>query len=339
MTINNNVSKLACGVKSIGLKSLKQLVESLIPAALLLVCGMPSNLAAADPKTFSMEVHKLTANPGVEKEQSSTETSLATRLSSLQAQVPPPTSAMKTPYGVAVDQAGNIYVANLSGAVNIYNSSHKLINTITNGVSAPVAVCIGYYGTIYVANNGTSQITVYTSKLQLTKTISDPAMQSPLGMYVDGDGNIFVLDGQGTVHMYLDDGTPVGTTSLTGASAVGPIGNGYGVYVPNDIYIQNSGEAIRYGMFATGFLDGPTNATATGATQDPTTSFVYWTDEAQMTLSLASVGGNVTAVGMTTPGFGIAVDPARKRLFIAEPLINKVGIYNATTLASIGVIN
>lgn len=319
-------------------KSIKRLIQRLIPAALL-VCSISSNVAAQERGTL-VEVRKLTPESVAEIAQANPpEITLATRFATLQAQAPPPTGTMKIPYGVAVDQKGNIYVANLSGAVNIYNSSHKLINTITNGVNGPVAVCIGYNGAIYVANNASSSITVYSSSLQLMQTITDPALSSPLGMYVDGDGNIFVIDGQSTVHMYLDNGSPVGTTSLPGASAVGPIGNGYGVYVPNYIYLQNSGEAIRYGMFATGFMDGPTNATATGATQDPTTNLVYWTDEAQMTLSVQTVGGNVTAVGMTTPGFGIAVDPVRKKLFIAEPTINKVGIYSATSLAHIGAIN
>ncbi len=44
----------------------------------------------------------------------------------------------------------------------------KLTNTITAGLSFPAAVSVNFGGSIYVANNGGNNITIYNQALQQT---------------------------------------------------------------------------------------------------------------------------------------------------------------------------
>ena len=162
----------------------------------------------------------------------------------------PVTSTLSYPYGLALDSAGNLYVANFRAVVNIYNQETlKLQSMITSGLSYPIAVGVNFGGDIYVANNQPGSISVYNSQLTEISTINDGTLIFPFSMYIDSANDIWVLDGNGNTHLYLDNWAPAGTT-LTGGSAIGPWGPNVTVWgvVSSGGFIeafQNVGEAVH----------------------------------------------------------------------------------------------
>jgi sugar lactone lactonase YvrE len=104
---------------------------------------------------------------------------------------------------MTVDTAGNLYVANILGGVNIYSyaSGYTLVNTITAGTSYPAAVAINFEGNIFVANNGASNITIYNPALAEIGTITDPTLYSSAAMYINQSDDIWALVGTGVLHV------------------------------------------------------------------------------------------------------------------------------------------
>lgn len=77
------------------------------------------------------------------------------------------TTELDTPYGVAISNAGNIYVTNdgtIPPSISIFNSAGVFQSSITTGnLSLPIGIGIGFFGDIYVANNNTSTISKFNS--------------------------------------------------------------------------------------------------------------------------------------------------------------------------------
>jgi DNA-binding beta-propeller fold protein YncE len=142
-------------------------------------------------------------------------------------------AAVKTtlnyPYGLTVDNAGNLYAANLFGGVTICNAKLQYQGAITTGTDFPAAVGVNFEGNIFVANNESGAITIYNPAWQQIGTITDPNLTSPTNLYIDPDDTIWVLDGQGIVHAYLANYTPLPTTE-TGGTALGPWGSNMTVW-------------------------------------------------------------------------------------------------------------
>jgi len=244
---------------------------------------------------------------------------------------PATTPTLHTPFGVAVDSAGQIYVANLTGGVTVYSKQRQLIATITTGVNAPVGLAVGFGGNIYVANNGGNNVTIYNSGFSQIGTISDPTLQYPTGIFVDSVNDIWVMDGA-LVHLYLDNGAPISSGPAGGATAIGPWGSTvtvWGAYA-NTLglveYVQNIGEALHNGIGYT--VAYPLSSPPGGEAQDAIGQ-QYTTDpnNNQLVIYNAQSTGYFT-LGTASPGYGIAVDAANKRFYVAEPGVNQVVVYS-----------
>jgi hypothetical protein len=95
------------------------------------------------------------------------------------------TAGLQSLYDVAVDDDGNIYVANIPNgtgraSITVYRKGHKnLWRSIHSGITAPVRLAFDGSGRLYVANapnNGTNTIVVYAaggSKPLRTYTLKD----------------------------------------------------------------------------------------------------------------------------------------------------------------------
>ncbi len=247
-------------------------------------------------------------------------------------------------YGLAVDTAGNIYVANLFGNnVTVYNKSLTLIGTITQGMSFPAAVAVAFGGNIYVANNGGNNITIYNPQYEQIGTITDPTLVNPASMYIDGDNNIWVLDALATVHLYLDNGTPISRQALSGGTAIGPWGSNVSVWGAPSAngtveYVQNAGEAVHGGVAFP--LEYPESPVAGGEAQDAQgNQYVTAPESNAVEFFTANGGGFGTILTTPGPGYGIAVDPLNNRIYVALTTLNKIYSYSLTTHNHLGTIH
>ncbi|MGQ0548671.1 MAG: beta-propeller fold lactonase family protein [Armatimonadota bacterium] len=122
-------------------------------------------------------------------------------------------TGLNGPSGVALDGAGNLYVANFSPfpipshSVTVYaagaNGNVAPIRTISGaatGLNMPADVVTDGVGTLYVANNGGNTVTVYgagaTGNVFPIRTIIGAAtgLSGPTGLTVDGVGILYVTN-------------------------------------------------------------------------------------------------------------------------------------------------
>lgn len=115
-----------------------------------------------------------------------------------------------TPYGLAVDQGGYIYVGDYNNSkILVYNKTGTLLSTITNGVSGPDGLAFDTKGNVYSSNYFSSTVTKYAPNggYFLDKKL-------PAGLFFDGTtGNI---TGTPTA------ASPSATYTITAYNASGP---------------------------------------------------------------------------------------------------------------------
>jgi hypothetical protein len=105
------------------------------------------------------------------------------------------TDAIATPYGLALDSSGTLYVAdNPESAITEYpkgQTTHSV--TITDGLDSPLGLAIDKSGTLYVSNVGMIQEYAHGSTSP-TKTITGGGMTNPFGLALDKKQNLYIAD-------------------------------------------------------------------------------------------------------------------------------------------------
>jgi len=149
------------------------------------------------------------------------------------------TTGLSTPFGLAVDKAGALYVANLGNStVTVYPlgaSSPSL--TISTGISGPYGIAVDSSGEVFVSNLNNNTITGYKAGVTSPfETINFNAYGQAVGVGVDGSDNIWVACDTTNGVFEIPAGTQtVNNSGLT--SLNGPIDVSFGkrdvIYVSN----------------------------------------------------------------------------------------------------------
>ena len=175
------------------------------------------------------------------------------------------------PYGVAVDSAGNVYVADTcnytirkvtrDGVVTTLAGSAGTVSGSADGTGSaaqfnyPSGVAVDSAGNVYVADSGNNTIRRVTSSGVVTTLAGSAelrqrgwhgrrgAVQPPCGVAVDGAGNVFVADtGNSTIRRMASGGR---VTTIGGEPGIIGGANGIGCSAnfaePSGIAVDGSG--------------------------------------------------------------------------------------------------
>ncbi|WP_435020252.1 PEP-CTERM sorting domain-containing protein [Tundrisphaera sp. TA3] len=118
------------------------------------------------------------------------------------------------PFGVAVDGAGNVFVADRGmGRVSVFDAAGNLVRDIGEGkLSSPIGLAVDGSGNVFVADSVDYRISVFDAAGNLLRSFGDSGigrLNYPFGVALDGAGNVYVSNYYGS--------SPVSVFSSSGA--------------------------------------------------------------------------------------------------------------------------
>jgi DNA-binding beta-propeller fold protein YncE len=99
-----------------------------------------------------------------------------------------------SPFGVALDGAGNVYIANYNtNTIGEWMAGNNTVSTlVSSGLSFPTGVAVGGAGNVYIADNQHSAIKEWIAASNTVITlVSQGLLSYPFGVAVDGAGNVY----------------------------------------------------------------------------------------------------------------------------------------------------
>ncbi|HWX02219.1 hypothetical protein [Collimonas sp.] len=141
------------------------------------------------------------------------------------------------PAGVAVDAAGNVYVADLpSNAIKIVTPGNA-ITPVGSGFNGPYGVTVDNAGNVYVADTGNNAI----KRIAVGGTITTlgSGFNAPRDVKVDSIGNVYVADtGNNAIKEIAADGT----IKTLGSGFSGP--EGLAIDAAGVVYVADTGNNV-----------------------------------------------------------------------------------------------
>lgn len=165
-----------------------------------------------------------------------------------------PSAELNTPNSVAVDGAGNVYIADTANnLIRKWNAADGVISTlISTGLNAPRGIAVDAFGNLYVANSGNHEVEKWSVASGSFSALVSTGLNSPRGMAVDAFGNVFIADsGNGAIRKWNAADSSVSTILSAGLSDPG----GVAVDAAGNVYVADTGNgAIRKWNAAGGAL-------------------------------------------------------------------------------------
>ena len=124
------------------------------------------------------------------------------------------------PDALAVDTAGNLYVAN-GGAntVSVFSPGSTSPSATLTGLSGPIAMAFDPSGDLYVANLTANTVSIFSPGASTAGRCMITGLSSPLALTFDTSGNLYVLNnGNSTISRFPPKST-IPNTTLTGLDA------------------------------------------------------------------------------------------------------------------------
>jgi sugar lactone lactonase YvrE len=225
------------------------------------------------------------------------------------------------PSAIAVDGAGNTYVADKTTGSVYKNGSTTAIAT---GFNAPTAIVVDAAGNLYVGDAGNNRIVEvpYSGTAYGANKVIYTGLSKQSGLAIDASGNLYVADsGNARVLLLATGGSlPVGSNVSYIGSSVSSTGtlktnftNPVAVAADTlgNVYVADSGTIVKVGI-----KSGVTTTVATGLSVaaavavDPGGN-VYYADSGTKTITrLPNVGGTVTGSGSTVLAPAVVTVPA-----------------------------
>jgi DNA-binding beta-propeller fold protein YncE len=103
-------------------------------------------------------------------------------------------SLVNSPGGVAVDDSGNVYIADGGNhAVKEWVKATGTLTTLVTGISSPAGVAVDSSGNVYFADTNNA-IKEWVMSTRIVTTLVSSGLARPLGVAVDDSGNVYIAD-------------------------------------------------------------------------------------------------------------------------------------------------
>jgi len=240
--------------------------------------------------------------------------------------IPATSATLSGPYGVAVDAAGNLYIADF-GNCRIRKVSNGIITTVAgNGLpgyggdngaatnaslNGPYGVAVDAAGTVYIADSGNNRIrivsggviaTIAGTGVEAFSGDGGPADKAdlvwPWAVAVDGSNSVYIVDASTNRIRILTPGTPPSITP--------------GGIVPNDSTVSAIQSGSWISIFGTDLASGtslwnadfPKTLGGTSVTVDNRPAYLWYVSPQQINLQVPddSTTGVVEVVVTTASG-------------------------------------
>ena len=162
-------------------------------------------------------------------------------------QVAIPTTTLVTPYGVAVDVSGNVYVADTGNnrvlKETLSGTTYTESIVISTGLSSPKSVAVDGIGNIYIADTGNDRVLKETvSGGVYTQSVVDSTLSGPQSIAVDSIGDVYVADtGNNRVLKETLSGGSYIQTTIPSSTLNNPVS--IAVAATGDVYIVDQGNS------------------------------------------------------------------------------------------------
>ena len=151
-------------------------------------------------------------------------------------------SGLNFPYGVAVDGAKNVYIADTGNdAIKKWNvASNTMTTLVSSGINHPYGLAVDMSGNVYMAivilTGGNQAIKRWNASDSTVTSLISSGLSSPLGVAVDGMGNIYIDDNHdNTIKKWTTANSNL-TTIVSGLNNPG----GVAVDVNGNVYIADT---------------------------------------------------------------------------------------------------
>jgi hypothetical protein len=146
-------------------------------------------------------------------------------------------SGLNFPRGVAVDGAGDVFIADYSNnAIEEWNASTQTVSTLVSGLNDPRGVAVDGAGNLFIADNLNNAIEEWNASTQTVSTLVS-GLNGPDGVAVDGAGNVFIADTQNRAVEEWNASTQTVSTLVSGLN----FPRGVAVDGAGDVYIADPG--------------------------------------------------------------------------------------------------
>jgi streptogramin lyase len=225
---------------------------------------------------------------------------------------------LSSPYGIAIDAAGDAYVTNSGGTTVSKLSPAGVVGTALTGLVGPKAVAIDRTGNVWVANTTASSVVKYNSSGVLQGTYTVGGLNGPVAIAMDSASNAWIANLNGSSVTELSSAGAALQTSLNPGSTIS-LPTGIALDSTGNVYVANNGggnvvKLTNAGAVASGspFTDYALQGTAAVAL-----------DSSNNVYAVGSVNGTVSQLAVsqfTSAGVAASYSPVTGPTATATPI-------------------